>query len=236
VLFGNFMVNELLPWVYSRYRVLPEAANHATLGASDGGNIALWLGYRYSSTFGRVAAQSSNVSTEVSSGLQTGAMLPLQFYLDIGTYDIDVLIPLVHNLRAILDQRGYTYRYHEFHEGHSWGNWRAHMKYALEMFFPGDSVTVLTPTSAVVREFGLTVYPNPFNARTTIAYDLPRTEHVRLRVFDVTGRLVRILEDSAQEAGLHEVGVDSAGLASGLYFVAMETREVSICRKIVLLK
>jgi enterochelin esterase-like enzyme len=62
--------------------------------------------------------------------------LDVKLYLDLGTYDIPMLIPLVRDFIPILQAGGYTYRYQEYHEGHSWGSWRTHIDDALEMFFP----------------------------------------------------------------------------------------------------
>ncbi len=137
--FSAFIVGELIPWVDSRYRTLPDPAHRATLGASNGGNIALWLGLHHSDLFGHVAAQSSNVETSISNGFQNDPRLDLTLYLDIGTYDIQVLIPMVRNLRQVVEAKGYAYEYHEYHEGHSWGNWRAHIDDALMLFFPAGS-------------------------------------------------------------------------------------------------
>ena len=134
--FSAFIVDEIIPWLDSKYRTIPDPAHRATLGASNGGNISLWLGLHHSDVFGNIAAQSSNVQESISSGYENGPKLDLLFYLDIGTYDIPILIPMVRNLRQIVDKKGYTCEYHEYHEGHSWGNWRAHIDNALELFFP----------------------------------------------------------------------------------------------------
>ena len=61
-------------------------------------------------------------------------------------------------------------------------------------------------------------YPNPFNPSTTIDYVITNTSTVSLRVFDVTGRLVRTLVDSEQPRGLYQVDFNGRGLASGVYF------------------
>ncbi|NQU67100.1 MAG: hypothetical protein HQ510_04070 [Candidatus Marinimicrobia bacterium] len=136
--FTAFVVEELLPWVDSRYRTIADPDYRATIGASNGGNIALWLAYDHPEVFGNVAAQSSNVQSSISQGFENGPVLDMEIYLDIGTYDIPILIPLVENLEAILNLQGYNYEYHVYHEGHSWGNWCAHMDDAFIRFFPYD--------------------------------------------------------------------------------------------------
>lgn len=61
-------------------------------------------------------------------------------------------------------------------------------------------------------------YPNPFNPTTTIDYVITNNSTVSLRVFDVTGRLVRTLVDSEQPRGLYQIEFNGRGLASGVYF------------------
>ena len=70
-------------------------------------------------------------------------------------------------------------------------------------------------------------YPNPFNPGTTLDYDLPEPGRVRVSVFDVRGRLVKILIDEIRTDGSYSVdwrGVDSSGrqVPSGLYIARME--------------
>ncbi len=82
--------------------------------------------------------------------------------------------------------------------------------------------------------------PNPFGARTSIGFDLARREPVTLRIYDVTGRLVRTLADgSVLESGSHRRewdGRDERGaqLGAGLYFCRLVAGPVSETRRMVL--
>ena len=65
-------------------------------------------------------------------------------------------------------------------------------------------------------------WPNPFNASTVIAFDLPAAQPVRLVVYDSLGRLVRVLYDQPLAAGSYRTrwdGLDAEGrpAASGPY-------------------
>jgi hypothetical protein len=60
--------------------------------------------------------------------------------------------------------------------------------------------------------------PNPFRELTRIRYQLPRSEHVRLRVLDVRGRRLATLVDERLGPGTHEAVFRSGGLAPGVYF------------------
>jgi hypothetical protein len=67
-------------------------------------------------------------------------------------------------------------------------------------------------------------YPNPFNAGTEISYRLPSAAHIRLTVYDVLGREVRVLVDEHAAAGVHRARVDANGLASGVYLYRLNVR------------
>ncbi len=234
--FSSFIVNEIIPYVDARFRTRRTPASRAVLGASDGGNITLWLGLNYSNVFGNVAAQSSNIVSSISTGFQNGPQLALRLYLDLGTYDIAQLIPLVRNFIPILQSRGYTYDYHEYHEGHSWGNWRAHIDNALEMFFPSIPVGVgersTVPHSYLLEQN----YPNPFNPSTTIRFSIPTEQPVRLTVFDALGREVAVLINQRLSAGQHSVKFDVQHLASGMYVYRLDAGQFVDARKFVLLR
>jgi hypothetical protein len=75
------------------------------------------------------------------------------------------------------------------------------------------------PTAAVRR---LRAAPNPCLGATTLRFELARPGSVRLEVFDVGGRRVRVIEDAPLPAGAHARswdGRDGAGrrVAPGLY-------------------
>jgi hypothetical protein len=84
------------------------------------------------------------------------------------------------------------------------------------------SVPEPEPARASVSPVLAPNWPNPFNPRTTLRFDLPAAGRVRLEVYDVRGRLVGSLVDAELPAGRHEAvwdGRDSEGraMASGTY-------------------
>jgi len=86
------------------------------------------------------------------------------------------------------------------------------------------SVNTASETPSVPRAFALDQnYPNPFNPQTTIPYTLLRSESVRLRVFDVQGRLVETLVDQVQPSGQYSVAFEASHLPSGVYFYRLKT-------------
>ncbi len=83
------------------------------------------------------------------------------------------------------------------------------------------------PTQVASR-MTLDVLPNPLSGNSEVRYSLPVGSHVRLGVYDVSGRLVRLLADDEQKAGSHVLrwdGVDEnrRRLPNGVCFVRLET-------------
>jgi hypothetical protein len=79
-------------------------------------------------------------------------------------------------------------------------------------------------------------YPNPFNPTTTITYSLPQSGMVTLNVYDITGRFVTTLVNSAKGAGVHTVEFDANALSSGMYVYTLETDGYRQTRQMMLVK
>jgi len=82
----------------------------------------------------------------------------------------------------------------------------------------------------------LAAYPNPFNATAVIRFELPKTQLVKLELFDITGRLVKEVARQSFAAGEHQIVIDGAGLASGIYFANLNAGEFHAVQKLVFLK
>ena len=84
-------------------------------------------------------------------------------------------------------------------------------------------------------------YPNPFNAATTIRFDLPEPQRAEVAVYSIDGRRVRTLLSQQLPAGRHSVqweGTDDRGgvVASGTYFYRIEAGPYRATQKMVLAK
>lgn len=84
-------------------------------------------------------------------------------------------------------------------------------------------------------------YPNPFNPRTTLRYDLKDNSHVRIDIYNYRGQLVKTLVNTDKAAGRHSVdwdGTDQQGMpvSSGVYYYKMFSGSYSSTRKMVLMK
>jgi hypothetical protein len=105
--------------------------------------------------------------------------------------------------------------------------------------YDSTNVTAVDPVALPGHAMLQWAMPNPFQGRTVLAYDLPREGRVSLRIYDVSGRLVRTLVSGAvQGAGHHSVewdGSDVAGTSTGagLYFGRLEAGGESDVRRLV---
>jgi hypothetical protein len=84
-------------------------------------------------------------------------------------------------------------------------------------------------------------YPNPFNPLTTIRYSVKNRDAVTLRIYDVTGRLVRTLLNEIKEPGAYTIvwnGHNDRGtrVSSGIYFYRLAAGNFMQTRKMVLMR
>ena len=111
--------------------------------------------------------------------------------------------------------------------------------------FPG-SVTVREPTDPAVVStppaFALAQnHPNPFNPATTIRYAVPDRAHVDLRIFAVTGQLVKTLVAADVPAGEYTSIWDGTNerkhpVGSGVYYYKLRSGETELVRRMTLIR
>ena len=94
-----------------------------------------------------------------------------------------------------------------------------------------NTLPTSTEAGPDLRSFSLAQnYPNPASSLTTIGYELPGAQHVRLNVYDVQGRQVFALVDAVQAAGRYEVPVATDGLPAGRYFYTLATERGQVTK------
>lgn len=84
-------------------------------------------------------------------------------------------------------------------------------------------------------------YPNPFNSETHIEYTLPKSIWIKLNIYDLRGKLIKVLVNDNKQAGHHTArwnGKDDSGktVASGVYIYHISSAEYTESRKLVYLK
>jgi hypothetical protein len=79
-------------------------------------------------------------------------------------------------------------------------------------------------------------YPNPFNPSTVIKYSIPQSSAVKLTVYDVTGKFVKLLVDQVMNSGNYAVDFNASDIASGIYFYKLEAGSFVQTMKMLMLK
>lgn len=120
---------------------------------------------------------------------------------------------------------------------------RATVAYADSEDFPLDTVTAVdAPGGGPAPATRLAaIAPNPFNPSTTIRYELAADGPFELAIFDLRGRLVRVLESGAGTAGRRQAswnGLDRSGQAapSGAYCCRLVAGGTTQTMKLLLTK
>ena len=98
----------------------------------------------------------------------------------------------------------------------------------------GNSIELGVPQVYALRPN----FPNPFTTTTgtLIRYAVPREERVRLRVFDVRGRVVKELVNKNQMPGWYDVQFGGRDVAAGVYFYRLDAGDYREQHKMVIIK
>jgi hypothetical protein len=88
-----------------------------------------------------------------------------------------------------------------------------------------------TPSS-----YSLSNYPNPFNPKTIINYELKIINDVELNIYNLLGQKVAILVNERQNAGTYQVEWNASGFASGAYYYRLDAGDFRAVKKMVLLR
>ena len=79
-------------------------------------------------------------------------------------------------------------------------------------------------------------YPNPFNPVTKISFNIPKNTIVKIKIYDMLGREVKVLANNFYNAGMHSVEFNASNLSSGIYIYKMEAGDFKAIKKMMLVK
>ena len=105
-----------------------------------------------------------------------------------------------------------------------------------------ETVSISHDEGSLPKQFALyPAYPNPFNPKTTIGYELPENARVIITLYDLVGRMVKTLVNSKQTAGYKFIQWDATNdrhepVSAGLYLYTIQAGEFRQTKKMVLLK
>ncbi len=239
--FEDFIVTELMPFLEDNYAISSDAAERGMIGPSYAALITAQIVYNNPEVFGNAALLSTAFwanNQSVYNQIVDGPKVELKWYIDWGTYEGSGVTNYSPPFTAMLAEKEYSFKSNIWHDGHSWGNWRAHIDEALEFFFPfNDSTSTSLEFFDQPKDFLLYQnFPNPFNPETKISFRLSKTSKVQLTVFDALGRKLSVLVSEPLPAGTHSYTFVATGFSSGMYYYQLETEARSETKKMLLLK
>jgi glucoamylase len=124
--FSSFMATELVPFVDSHYRTVPDRSGRALMGASLGGVISVWTAIKYPAVFAHIAGQSS--AFQIDDEKVVGALSRLNpakhqftFYFDVGR--MEPILGVNRRTHVMLAAKGFPIVYREAEAGHNWTSW-----------------------------------------------------------------------------------------------------------------
>ncbi|MCB2199286.1 hypothetical protein KQI63_07770 [bacterium] len=141
--FMEMFVHELIPAIEADYAIEDDPSRRAVMGCSLGGVTSVYFGLHYPNVFGKIAGHSSALWIDGSATVdevEANPMSGMVFYLDTGTFEGSTYLDDNRRLRDVLRDNGNQVTYTEWHEAHSWGNWRAHIDDILYALFHTNSV------------------------------------------------------------------------------------------------
>ncbi len=97
----------------------------------------------------------------------------------------------------------------------------------------GHKVEIQSPQTFRLHPFEISVLPNPINIYGTIEFYIPYDAHVKLTIYDASGRFLKMLINNPLKAGEHRLCIDTKNIKPGVYFVILSVGKLRITKKIV---
>ena len=100
-----------------------------------------------------------------------------------------------------------------------------------------STVVGVDEDNIILNEFSLLpAYPNPFNPVTNISFVVDKSSEISLKIFDVNGKLVQVVNPKTYQSGVHNIQWNASSLSSGMYFIHMLNGADRYTQKVMLLK
>ena len=98
-----------------------------------------------------------------------------------------------------------------------------------------DGITFENPSSVeeLESQFGMSVYPNPSAGNTTLSFNMPATEKVKMHLMDITGRMIKTVYDGTLQQGNYKFNLDLQNLDAGLYLLNVNYRGEGFAKKVM---
>jgi hypothetical protein len=115
---------------------------------------------------------------------------------------------------------------------------------SLDCYISGNNL-IMTDTTVVLVKSSLNApedyvllnnYPNPFNPSTTIEFALPDQMNVTIGIYDLNGKLMKVLVDAPRAGGHHTLTFNAQDMPSGMYVCRLKAGDVIRNKKLLLIK
>lgn len=112
------------------------------------------------------------------------------------------------------------------------------VSYSTKAAFNSNVMNATTSVAELGNDFKLDIYPNPYQGRVNIEYYLGKSCNVNISVFDLTGKLVKVLVNGTENEGSqkHYFSASELGMPVGAYIVKLRIDSKEISRKILEIK
>jgi hypothetical protein len=111
-----------------------------------------------------------------------------------------------------------------------------------DFVFPGNYTltegieTITTTVTENKTEFisKFSVFPNPTSERMRLSYALKETKTVSIDLYDITGKMMKVLISESQKPGLYEKTISLQDIEKGIYFVRINSEGVKVSQKMLI--
>lgn len=208
---------------YEVYAQVWEDGITSTEGATEG--LSAWIGISTENTnpntWNEDAWKAANFNVDV--GNNDEFMLDIGPFLTQGTY--------YYASRFQLEDGPYAYG--GYNEGGG-GFWDGSSN--------ASGIVIVDPILSVDEEEIPTVYsleqnyPNPFNPSTKIRFSIPSQSSVKLKIYNIMGEEVAVIENGVMETGIHEINWNASNLSSGVYLLRIEASSTNSSNEFIDMK
>ncbi len=235
--YKDFIIQELVPYIDATYPTIKSPDWRLIMGTSLGANVSGLTTYEHPEIFGLCGLHSPAFwvnDFEVARWYTDSIYKEIKLYWVAGTYEnlgIDW-----ETFSGSLDTKGYVFDYSLYHEGHSWGLWRATCDEMLAFFFPKGGAPLAIETMDMDNHMLGQNYPNPFTGTTIIPVTVTESGNYTLIQYASDGKPVQVVADGFMTPGEYRFQIDASSLEPGVYYYSLISPRGISNRSMILLK
>ena len=133
--FERSLVEDVIPFIEDRYRVIPDADHRAITGLSMGGYHTQKITNAYPGTFSYIGVMSMGTRNDITQELTAIKKAGAKFYYVACGEEDKICVEGSRNLAGLLEKVGLKHLYNENTGGHTWINWRIYLNQLAPMLF-----------------------------------------------------------------------------------------------------